>query len=71
MKANVGVIDKAVRIVVGLAVLSLIFFLEGNARWWGLVGFIPLLTGVFGWCPAYLPFHISTCSTDKGKPVSA
>jgi hypothetical protein len=72
MKTNVGGIDRIVRVVLGLALLALLFILEGNARWWGLVGFVPLVTGLFGWCPAYLPFHISTCSrTDKGKPVSA
>jgi hypothetical protein len=72
VKTNVGGIDRTLRIVVGLALLALLFILEGNARWWGLVGFVPLVTGLFGWCPAYLPFHISTCSsTDKGKPVSA
>jgi hypothetical protein len=45
---------------VGLALLSLLFVLEGNARWWGLVGLPPLLTGITGYCPAYLPFGIST-----------
>jgi hypothetical protein len=38
MKINVGGIDRLLRIVVGLGVLSLLFVLEGNARWWGLVG---------------------------------
>jgi hypothetical protein len=72
VKANVGGIDRTLRIVVGLALLALLFILEGNARWWGLVGFVPLITGLAGWCPAYFPFHISTCSsTGKGKPVSA
>jgi len=66
MKANVGGIDKVVRIIVGLGLLSLIFFLEGNARWWGLVGLLPLATGLFNFCPAYLPFGISTCET-KGE----
>jgi len=60
MKANVGGADKVMRILVGLALLSLVFVLEGNARWWGLVGLLPLLTGITGYCPAYLPFGIST-----------
>lgn len=64
MKANVGSIDKTIRIVVGLALLSLLFFLEGNARWWGLVGLPLLLTGITGYCPGYMPFGVST-SKDK------
>jgi len=60
MKENVGGADKVMRIIVGLALLSLVFVLEGNARWWGLVGLLPLLTGITGYCPAYLPFGIST-----------
>ena len=60
MKANVGGADRVMRIIVGLALLGLVFVLEGNARWWGLVGLLPLLTGITGYCPTYLPFGIST-----------
>jgi hypothetical protein len=65
MQANVGGIDRVLRIVVGLALLSLLFFLEGNARWWGLIGAVPLLTALMRWCPAYTLFGIRTCSTSK------
>jgi len=61
MNANVGGIDRGLRIVVGIAVLSLFFVLEGGSRWWALVGVALLATGLIGWCPAYLPFRISTC----------
>jgi hypothetical protein len=61
MKANVGGIDKVLRIVAGLAILSLVFILEGSARWWGLVGLVPFLTGLFGVCPAYGVLGINTC----------
>ena len=61
MEKNVGGIDRVVRIVVGLALLSLVFLLEGDSRWWGLIGLVFLATGVLGWCPAYLPFGIKTC----------
>ena len=40
MKANVGGIDRAVRIIAGLAILSLYFVLEGPARWWALLGLV-------------------------------
>jgi hypothetical protein len=66
MNANVGGIDRILRIVVGIAVLSLFFVLEGNARYWALLGIVPILTGTFRFCPAYLPFGISTCGT-KGR----
>ena len=65
MKSNVGGIDKVLRIVAGLALLSLVFILDGASRWWGLIGIVPLLTGSLGWCPAYLPFGISTCPAKK------
>jgi Inner membrane protein YgaP-like, transmembrane domain len=66
MGANMGAIDRSLRIIAGLVVLSLIFFIEGSNRWWGLLGLVPLATGFVGWCPAYLPFGIST---RKGRTV--
>ena len=63
MHANVGGVDRVVRIIIGLAVLALWFVLEGSARWWALVGLLPLATGLIGWCPAYFPFGITTCKS--------
>lgn len=60
MTHNVGSIDKVIRVIIGLALLALIFILPGNARWWGLIGIIPLFTVVMGWCPAYSLFGIRT-----------
>ncbi len=51
MKANVGGIDRILRIVVGIAVLSLFFVLEGDTRWWALAGLVPLGTGLINFCP--------------------
>ena len=65
MEANVGGIDRTVRIVAGIVLLSLFFVLEGNARWWGLLGVGLLATGVLRFCPAYLPFGIRTCAAKK------
>ena len=65
MNSNVGGIDRALRIVVGLVVLALFFVLEGNARYWALLGFVPLLTGVFRFCPAYTLLGVSTCPMKK------
>ena len=60
MKANVGGVDRRLRIVAGLVILSLFFFIEGPHRWWALIGFVPLLTGLMGWCPADGIFGIKT-----------
>jgi hypothetical protein len=61
MNKNVGGIDRVIRILLGIVVLSLYFVLEGDLRWWALIGFVPLMTGLIGWCPAYVPFGIKTC----------
>lgn len=61
MEKNVGGVDRGLRIVAGLALLSLFFVLEGGARWWGLVGLVPLATGLMRWCPAYGLIGVNTC----------
>jgi hypothetical protein len=65
MAANVGGIDRILRIVVGIALLALFFVLEGNARYWGLVGLVPLATGLFRVCPLYSLIGVNTCETKK------
>ncbi len=57
MKCNVGGIDRFVRILAGLIILGLGWYFK---NWWGLIGLIPLGTGVFRFCPAYKPFQINT-----------
>jgi hypothetical protein len=59
MSHNVGTWDRTLRIVLGLALLSLVFV--GPKSLWGLVGLIPLLTGLAGFCPAYRLVGASTC----------
>ena len=67
MKANVGGIDRVLRILAGVALLALVFVLEGNARWFGLVGLVPLATGLAGYCPAYALFGLSTCPMEAKR----
>jgi hypothetical protein len=62
MQKNVGSIDRVLRVLVGLALLSLLVLLEGNARWLGLIGLVPLLTAFAGSCPAYTILGIGTRS---------
>jgi len=57
--ANEGTLDRAVRVVIGLALLSLT--VVGPRTLWGLVGLVPLATGLLGVCPVYSILGISTC----------
>lgn len=59
MQANVGGIDRIIRIVAGLALIAWAALLGGPV--WAWIGVVPLATGAIGWCPAYLPFGIKTC----------
>jgi Protein of unknown function (DUF2892) len=63
MKANEGSIDRVVRILAGLGILSLAFV--GPQTPWGYIGIVPLLTGLIGWCPAYTLLGINTCPVKK------
>lgn len=58
MKKNVGGIDRWIRIVLGIVLILLVFV--GPQTKWGWIGLIPLLTGIFNFCPLYLPFKFST-----------
>ena len=57
---NEGTIDRALRVLAGLAVLSLVFV--GPQSAWGWVGLVPLATGLLGFCPLYSVLGINTCS---------
>jgi len=61
METNVGSGDRVVRVIIGLALLSLLFVLNGNARWVGLIGVVPLATAAFRVCPLYRLVGLSTC----------
>lgn len=63
MHANIGSIDRAIRIVVGLALIAAT--LTGAIGPWGWLGLIPLVTGVFRFCPVYLPFGVRTCAAKE------
>jgi hypothetical protein len=59
MKKNIGGMERIMRIIAGLGILSLAFI--GPETKWGYTGLIPLATGMIGWCPPYQLFGISTC----------
>jgi hypothetical protein len=60
MKLNAGPLDRSLRIVVGFVLIAAITAVEGNARWLGLVGIVPLVSGIFGYCPLYQVFGFNT-----------
>lgn len=63
MKANVGTIDRAIRILAGICLIAATLF--GVIGAWGWLGLVPLATGMFRFCPAYRLFGLRTCPIGK------
>ena len=63
MKANVGVVDRAIRIIIGIALIAAAA--TGTVGAWGYIGILPLLTGLLRVCPAYSLIGMNTCGTQK------
>jgi len=63
MTCNVGTLDRALRVVVGAAILSLYFV--GPQTPWALLGLVPIVTGLAGVCPAYSLLGLSTCARQR------
>jgi hypothetical protein len=63
MKKNVGALDRVIRIVAGLGILSLAFI--GPKSPWAYLGIVPLATGLMSWCPLYALLGISSCGSCK------
>jgi len=70
MNQNEGTIDRVIRVVLGLGLLSLTVI--GPHTWFGLIGIVPLLTGVVGFCPLYGVLGLRTCpaGSSLSKPLS-
>lgn len=66
-KTNEGTVDRALRILAGLALLAWFFMDQGSGFWHyaKLIGVVPLLTGLLGYCPVYTLLGVSTCPTKK------
>jgi hypothetical protein len=58
MKANVGSVDRTIRIIIGLAIIVIGFIMQS---WWGLIGILPLATGLASRCGLYTVLGINTC----------
>jgi hypothetical protein len=65
MEKNVGSLDRLVRVVVGIALIAMVFV--GPQTAWGWIGVIPLATAAVSWCPLYTALGIKTCPT-AAKP---
>jgi hypothetical protein len=63
MTINEGTIDRVIRVVVGLGILSLAFI--GPKSAWAYLGIVPVLTGLIGYCPAYSLLGMNTCGIKK------
>ncbi|MGB7989494.1 MAG: DUF2892 domain-containing protein [Candidatus Methylophosphatis roskildensis] len=63
MKSNVGGIDKTLRIVAGLILIALAA--TGTVGMWGWIGVVPLVTGLFNFCPVYSMLGMNTCPMKK------
>jgi hypothetical protein len=63
MQANVGTVDRVVRVVAGVALIGLT--LAGTIGPWGWIGVVPIATAAMGYCPAYSIFGIRTCPMAK------
>lgn len=63
MTRNEGTADRALRVIAGLVLLSLVFI--GPQTLWGLIGIVPLATGLIGNCPLYSVLGINTCGLKK------
>jgi hypothetical protein len=69
MKKNIHPVERVIRVIVGALIASLAFW--GPSNYWFLLGLIPLITGLLGWCPPYQMLGIGTCPKPKQVASSA
>ena len=63
MKANIGSLDRAIRLLLAAGLFSLFFILPGQQKWLALIGIVPLATGLVRWWPLYAVFGIRSCQS--------
>ena len=59
MQTNTGSLDRALRLLIGVVLLSLVFV--GPKTAWGWLGLVPIGTSLMGWCPLYALLGFDTC----------
>ena len=65
MRQNIGPIERTLRITLGIGLLMITYLIESKMRWFGLIGLVPLLTGLLGLCPTYLALGIRVLDKEK------
>lgn len=65
MKKNEGKLDRVLRVLAGIALISAAVM--GPAAPWGYIGIVPLATGLMGWCPLYTLLGINTCGMKSSE----
>lgn len=63
LPTNVGMLDRGVRLLLGVGLLSMAF--TGPQSAWGFIGFVPILTAMVSSCPLYTVLGLSTCQTRR------
>jgi len=58
MKRNVGNAERVARVTIGVILLALV--VVGPQTWWGLIGLVPIVTALWGWCPLWSALGVST-----------
>jgi hypothetical protein len=66
MTKNIGTVERVIRIVLGIVILSAAFV--GPESPWGYLGLLPLLTGLLGWCPPYALLGIGSVNRASRRP---
>ena len=64
MGCNIGTLDKTIRLYIGTLILLIGL---GNESWWGLLGLIPIATGLYKWCFTYSILDIDTVGNNEQK----
>ncbi|MBU0504228.1 MAG: DUF2892 domain-containing protein [Candidatus Omnitrophota bacterium] len=62
MKANMGALDRVVRLIIGVVIIVIGIKFRS---WWGLIGLLPVVTALIGWCGLYQVLGINTCKIKK------
>jgi len=65
VQKNIGTVDKVIRLILGIVLLSLYFLLDSGLKYISILGIILILTAFINYCPLYTLFGINTCSTKK------
>ena len=71
MTSNMGNADRVIRFILGIALVSLFFLLEGGARWFGLIGVVLIVTSSVSFCPLYRLLGLNTTGTKTSSHTEA